>query len=156
MSDPLSSSDAAAFRDQPFLRDLDPPFLEELLPHTRIREYEGGATVVREGGVADEFFLILAGKIGLEMVTHDRPRLTILTLGPGEVLGWSWILPPYRWRIDARALKPTRVFVVAAEPLRRALQGHPRAGFRFLLRLVPILGQRLDATRLQVLDVHRA
>lgn len=142
------------FDEQPFVKGLGKEFLVELVPHTAVREYETGATIHREGDPAHEFFLIVQGKVGLEVVSHDRPHLTVLTLGPGEVFGWSWLAPPYRWRVDARALKPTRVFVVAGDGLLRALEAHPADGFQFLRRLVPVLAQRLDATWLQVLDVH--
>ncbi len=138
----------------PFVRGLGPEFVRAMAEHTRRRRYETGATIAREGDPAREFLLIGAGKVALELVPHDRPHLTILTLGPGEVFGWSWLVAPHRWRVDARALKPTEVLVVAGAPLRALLDAHPRDGYQFLLRLVPVLATRLDATRLQVLDVH--
>jgi CRP/FNR family transcriptional regulator, cyclic AMP receptor protein len=149
---PVSLADLEAYE---FVKDLGKAFLSELVPHAERREYATGVTIAREGDVAHEFFLIGEGKVALEMVTNDRPRLTVLTLGPGEVFGWSWLVPPHRWRVDARALKPTRVLVISGPELRRSLEAHPTDGFHFLRRLVPVLAQRLDATFLQVLDVHR-
>ncbi len=145
----------ADLEGHPFLHGLSEPFLRELVDHTSEQNYEGGTTILREGEPAGEFYLILAGKIGLELAPPDRPRLTVLTLGPGEVFGWSWLVPPHRWRVDARALKATRVLRISGRELRRALDAHPSAAYQFLLRLVPVLGERLDATWLQVLDVHR-
>lgn len=138
----------------PFLHGLSPEVLGAIAARTSRRHYETGATIAREGDPAREFFLIEAGKVALELVPHDRPRLTILTLGPGEVVGWSWLVAPHRWRVDARAVKPTDVLVVDGSGLRSILDAHPTEGYRFLLRLVPVLALRLDATRLQVLDVH--
>lgn len=155
MSAPEGAVGLTDLAAHPFLAGLSEAFLRDLLPGGSVLEYDTGATIVREGEPADEFFLLVHGKVALEMVVHDRPRLTVLTLGPGEVLGWSWLAAPHRWRADARALKPTRVLGIAAEPLRRALESHPTDGYRFLSRFVPVLAQRLDATRLQVLDVHR-
>jgi len=155
----MSASDEppleTALAAHPFLRGLSPALLREIAGHTERREYGPDVTIAREGDPALEFFLITSGKVGLEMVAPDRPHLTILTLGTGEVFGWSWLTPSHRWRVDARTLKPTQVLVVAGEALRRILEEHPEDGYQFLLRLVPILGQRLDATRLQVLDVHQ-
>jgi CRP/FNR family transcriptional regulator, cyclic AMP receptor protein len=138
-----------------FLRGLGARFLGEIAPHTERREFPTGHTIAREGDPAWEFFLIEVGKVGLEIASHDRPRLTVLTLGPGEVFGWSWLVAPHRWRVDARTLKPTRVLVVEGSQLRHALESHPADGYHFLLRIVPILAQRLDATQLQVFDVYR-
>ncbi len=138
-----------------FLHGLSARFLAELLPGAERREYATGHTIAREGDPAREFFLIEVGKVALEIAAHDRPHLTVLTLGPGEVFGWSWLIAPHRWRVDARTLKPSRVLVVNGPAMRRALEAHPAEGFRFLERLVPILAQRLDATRMQVFDVYR-
>lgn len=153
--EPPPTPDLALLRSQPFFEGLSDPFLSALVPSARLVGYDTGATIAREGDPAREFCLILQGKVALELVPHDRPRLTVLTLGPGEVFGWSWLVAPHLWRSDARALKPTRVLGVDGERLRNALEAHPSDGYRFLLRFVPVLGQRLDATRWQVLDVHR-
>ena len=142
-------------REQPFFSGLSEAFLAEIAPAARELAYELGTTIAREGDVAKEFCLIVQGKVALEMVPPDRPRLTVLTLGPGEVFGYSWMVPPHLWRSDARALKPTRVLSIEADRLRAALEAHPSDGYLFLCRFVPVLGLRLDATRLQVLDVHR-
>jgi len=149
-----ANGESSDLEHHPFVRGLEPEFLRTVATHTVRRRYDTGATIAREGDPAREFFLIDAGKVALELVPHDRPRLTILTLGPGEVFGWSWLVAPHRWRVDARTLKPTDVLVVAGGELRALLDSHPVEGYQFLLRLVPILALRLDATRLQVLDVH--
>jgi CRP/FNR family transcriptional regulator, cyclic AMP receptor protein len=147
-------SETADLEHHPFVRGLGEEFVRAMAAHTTRRRYDTGTTIAREGDPAREFFLIHAGKVALELVPHDRPHLTILTLGPGEVFGWSWLVAPHRWRVDARAMKPTDVLVVAGGPLRALMDAHPVHGYQFLLRLVPILALRLDATRLQVLDVH--
>ncbi len=154
MTPPGSPVPTSALAEHPFLAGLGRAFLDALAAATRQVDFETEATIAREGEPAHEFCLIVYGKVALELVPHDRPRLTVLTLGPGEVFGGSWLVPPHWWRSDARAVKATRVLSVDGEKLREALESHPEDGYRFLLRFVPILGQRLDATRLQVLDVH--
>ncbi len=155
MNGPVRPITSAELEAHAFLHGLSARFLAELLPHTERREFAAGHTVAREGDPAREFFLIEVGKVALEIVAEGRPHLTVLTLGPGEVFGWSWLVPPHLWRVDARTLKPSRVVVVAGPALRDALEAHPEDGYRFLRRLVPILARRLDATRLQVFDVYR-
>ncbi|MGA7923567.1 MAG: cyclic nucleotide-binding domain-containing protein [Thermoplasmata archaeon] len=140
--------------DHPFLRGMNDAFVARLRETAYERLFESGALLVREGDPADEFLLIFSGKIALEIIHPSRPRTTIQTLGPGEVLGWSWLLPPHRWRLDARALKPTRVLGLAASHLRRVLNEQPIDGYHFLLKLLPVIAHRLENTRLQLLDLN--
>lgn len=154
MSDRTSATRTDLDR-HPFLQGLGAKFLDDLVPHTSVWEYGAGAPIAREGDPAEEFFLVIEGKVALEISTQDRPRLTVLTVGPGQVFGWSWLVPPYRWRLEARCVKPTRTLSISAGGLRRAFDAHPTEAYHFLLRLVPVVAERLDATQIQVLDVHR-
>ncbi len=138
----------------PFLEGFPREFVEALTPLAHERSYEVDTTIVREGAPADAFFLLVSGKVALEVVAHDRPRRTIETIGPGEVLGWSWLVPPYRWRLDARAVKPTRLVAIEGAGLRALLDRQPAEGYRFLLRLLPVVAERLENTRVQLLDLH--
>ncbi len=140
--------------DHPFFHGFDPSFLTTIAHGASERTYETGEFLVREGEPATEFFLVQHGKVAVEMATPERPRLTLQTVGPGEVLGWSWFTPPRRWSLDARALKTTRALVVDAAVLRRALDARPDAGYRFLARLLPVIAERLENARLQLLDIH--
>lgn len=137
-----------------FFQGMDPEFLTRLDELAYVRTFETGALLVREGDPADEFLVIFEGKVALEILSADRPRTTIQTLGPGEVLGWSWLFAPHRWRLDARALKPVRVLGIGASPLRAILDERPADAYRFLLRLLPVIAQRLENTRMQLLDLH--
>jgi CRP/FNR family transcriptional regulator, cyclic AMP receptor protein len=140
--------------EHPFFQGLAHEFIDLLARNATEQSYNTGDLLIREGEPANEFLLVTNGKVALEVVAPDRPRLTIQTLGPGEVLGWSWITSPYRWRLDGRALKPTKAIVLEAPILREALESHPSDGYQFLLRLLPVIGQRLENTRMQLLDIH--
>ncbi|HTP55737.1 MAG TPA: cyclic nucleotide-binding domain-containing protein [Thermoplasmata archaeon] len=140
--------------DHRFVHGMEKEFLELLNAQVYERTYETGELLVREGDPAEEFLLIFHGKVALEILSADRPRTTIQTIGAGEVLGWSWLFPPHRWRLDARAVKTTRVLGIGAAYLRRVLDEHPAAAYRFLLRLLPVIAQRLENTQLQLLDIH--
>lgn len=138
----------------PFFEGFSPRFLRALVPLAREQSVRADDEVFREGDPARAFYLVLSGKVALEAVAPDRPRRTIQTVGTNEVIGWSWLLPPGRWTMDARAVKPTRLLAVEANGLRAALQEQPTEGFRFLMRLLPVIGQRLENTRVQLLDLH--
>ncbi|MFZ0700047.1 MAG: cyclic nucleotide-binding domain-containing protein [Thermoplasmata archaeon] len=137
-----------------FFRGMDEAFLASLSAVAYERSFETGELLVREEDPADEFLLVFSGKVALEIVLPGRPRKTIQTLGPGEVIGWSWLFPPHEWRMDARALKPTRTLGLAASNLRQVLNSDPVHGYAFLLRLLPVIAERLENTQLQLLDLH--
>ncbi len=143
-----------ALEDHPFLRGLDPEFLRALVPLAHPRTYAAGDHLVREGDRAEALHLVVSGKVALELVNAERPRLTVQTIGPGEVLGWSWLLPPHRWRFDARALKATQAWSLEAAGLRALLEERPAQGYRFLLRLLPVVAERLEHTRIQLMDIY--
>ena len=154
MTSPASAAPVPRVEDHPFFEGFDADFLAEIGSATQLRTHGAGEFLVREGAPAREFLLLVSGKVALEMVTPERPRLTIQTVGPGEVVGWSWLVPPRRWTLDGRVLKTTVAFEVDGDALRRSLETHPAAGYRFLSRLLPVIAERLENTRLQLLDIH--
>jgi CRP/FNR family transcriptional regulator, cyclic AMP receptor protein len=140
--------------NHPFFAGLGSLLTREASRLAKERRFDTGEMLVRDGDPADWFYLIFYGKVALEVATAEKPHLTIQTVGPGEVLGWSWLIPPYLWQFDARALKPTRVLAIEGTALRESLAAHPEQGFQFLVRLLPIIAQRLENTRIQLLDIH--
>ncbi len=141
-------------REHPFLRGMDPGFLKAIEGATQERSFGTGDLVIREGEAAKEMLLVQHGKIGLELVAPDRPRLSLLTVGPGEIVGWSWLIPPHLWLSDGRALKPTRILAIDGATLRAALEDRPKDAYQFMLRLVPVISRRLQIARIQVMDIH--
>ncbi len=150
----ISEEVREAIGRHPFFAGLDPAFVREAAVGAEPRTFGPGTLVAREGTPAETFVLVVAGKIALEVGAPDRPTLTVQTIGPGEVLGWSWLLPPHRWRFDARAVKETHVLALRGDRLRPALAAHPAWGFEFLRRFVPVLAERLENTRVQLVDLH--
>lgn len=138
----------------PFFDGIDPALVHSMTLKAEERHYEVGEMIVREGKPAEEFFLVFEGKIALEVGTTDHPGITVETIGRGEILGWSWLVSPYRWRFDARALKPTKVVAINASAARYALAALPAFGYQFLMKLLPVLAERLENTRVQLLDIH--
>jgi CRP-like cAMP-binding protein len=154
MSDNTPRAPKDRIAELPFFQGFDRAFLEAMAHNATERSYDTGKEIVREGDPAHEFFVLLQGKVGLEIESPGRPRRTIQTLSAGEVLGWSWLVAPYRWHLDARALKPTRAIVFDAATIREVLRTRPEDGYQFLMRLIPVVVQRLENTQLQLLDLH--
>jgi CRP-like cAMP-binding protein len=116
--------------------------------------FEAGDEIFREGEPADRFYLIREGKVALENLAPDQPSFVFQTLAAGEVLGWSWLVPPYRWCFNARAVEVTRAITLNAECLRTKCDEEPRLGYELLKRFASAMTKRLQATRMQLLDVY--
>ena len=108
------------------------------------------------GGPADRLYLVRHGLVALELVGTGGSRLVVDTVTAGGVVGLSWLVPPYRWYLDARAVEPTDAIELDADCLRRKCDADPRVGYLLLQRLVHQMYQRMQASRLQMLDVYGA
>jgi CRP-like cAMP-binding protein len=107
-----------------------------------------------EGEEANQFYLVREGKLAIELFAAERGALTILTVGSGEVLGWSWLVPPYRWKFDACALKPTRAIALDGKCLRTKAEQDHDLGYELLKRIVQVMEGRPHAARLQLKNVY--
>jgi CRP-like cAMP-binding protein len=139
-----------------FFRGLPRPYLELVAGCGKNVRFEAGTFIAREGEDADTFYLIRHGAVALELHLPNQGTRTLQTLGPGDILGWSWLVPPYRWRFDARAVEPTRAIALDGKCLRDKCEADHDLGYALLKRFAYVLGQRLEATRLQLLDVYGA
>jgi CRP/FNR family transcriptional regulator, cyclic AMP receptor protein len=113
-----------------------------------------GEIIFSEGQPADRFYLIREGQVALEVFCLEGGPLTIDTLTEGDVLGWSWLVPPYRWRFDARSISHTHAAALDGAHLRRECERTPALGYELLKRFALVLEQRLQSTRLHLLDLH--
>jgi CRP/FNR family transcriptional regulator, cyclic AMP receptor protein len=114
----------------------------------------GGAFLFEEGQPADRFFLIRHGAVALEVHAPGSGSRVIETLGEGEVVGWSWLFKPYRWQFDARAIEPTRLVAFDAACLRGKCDADHELGYQLMQRFASAMLERLQAARLQLLDVY--
>jgi CRP/FNR family transcriptional regulator, cyclic AMP receptor protein len=140
--------------DHPFTHGLNDRHLEVLVGCASNVRFEAGQVVFREGEEANQFYLIREGKMAVELFAPGRGPVNILTVGEGEVLGWSWLVPPYRWRFDARAIEPTRAVALDGKCLREKSERDSDLGYGLLKRIAHIMEERLQATRLQLLNVY--
>ena len=113
-----------------------------------------GEYLFRDGDPADSFYVVRHGSIALEAFVPTRGPVTIETIEPGEVLGWSWLFPPYRWHFDARALSVVRATSFDGVCLRGKCDDDPGLGYLLMGRFAQVLIERLQWTRLRLLDVY--
>ena len=110
----------------------------------------------RTGSPADRFYLVRRGLVALELVGTGGSRLVVDTVTAGGVVGLSWLVPPYRWYLDARAVEPTDAIELDAACLRGKCDADPRVGYLLLQRVAHQMYERMQASRLQLLDVYGA
>jgi CRP-like cAMP-binding protein len=149
----LAISDALAAH--PFLHGLRPEQRSRLAALTRPLTASAGEWLLRESEPAGPFFLIHRGRVAIGAAPAPEQELQpIQTIGPGEVVGWSWLVPPYRSKFSARALEPVTGLVLDGTRLRELREQDHELGFQILERLVAVIAGRLAGTRLQVLDIY--
>lgn len=138
----------------PFFTKLTDEQLATLSGDGRSAAYRPGERIFAEGGVADRFWLIEAGSVALDMRVPGRGDQIIETLIGGTVLGWSWLHAPYRWQFGAVAREATATIAFDAASVRRRCDADPAFGYAILRCFTPVITERLQATRLRVLDLY--
>ncbi len=118
------------------------------------RSFQAGDTLMRAGEPADTFFVIRHGTVALETFVPQRGPLVIETLDDGDLLGWSWLFPPYKTEFDARAIGVVRTVAFDGGCLRGKCDDDPALGYDLMKRFAEVLTERLQATRLRLLDVY--
>ncbi|MGH9020267.1 MAG: cyclic nucleotide-binding domain-containing protein [Acidimicrobiales bacterium] len=114
-----------------------------------------GTLMIEEGVVADTFYVLRRGHVSIDVHAPGRGAEVIETVGPGSVVGWSWLVPPYRWTFDARAIDDVGAVAVDGACLRAKALADPQFGFALVSRVSSELLGRLQATRLRLLDLYR-
>jgi len=140
--------------DVPLLSGLADEELALLAGCARNVRFDTGDFLFREEGAADVFYVIRHGIVALEIYAPGRGPVRIETIEDGEVLGWSWLFPPYRWHFDARALSVVRATAFDASCLREKCDRDPALGYRLMGRFAQVVIERLQATRLRLLDLY--
>ena len=113
-----------------------------------------GARLFDEGQPASGCWLIRAGEVALETSIPGRGQTVVQTLGPGDVLGWSWLVPPHRWHFTATARTPVTAWRLDTDRLRELAEQDPALGYPLALGLFEVLLARLQDTRARVLDLY--
>ena len=142
--------------DHPFFYGMSEEHLQVVVDCASPVDFEQGETIFHEGREANSCFLILEGDIALEIDPPGKGKHVIQTLHNGDILGWSWLFPPYRWTFDAQALSETRAIRFDAADLRAAKEADPAFGYDLLTRFTEVLVRRMQAARLQLMDVYAA
>lgn len=145
---------AKVLETHPFLARMDPAHVEFLAGCASNLRFEAGDLLARSGSPTEHTYLLRSGRVALELYVPGQGATRVATIEGAEVLGWSWLFPPYQWHFDARALETTRVLAFDGGCLREKLEADHHLGYEFLKRLIRAAHQRLERTRLQLMDVY--
>jgi len=140
---------------QPFFRGMGERPLELLAQDSMLAEFKAGERILSEGGIANRFYLILEGEVKLVSSVFEADGIHIQTLGAGDVLGWSWLFPPYYWHFDARAVTPTKAIFFYGTHLRELCEENHDLGYEMMKRVSEIVINRLQATRRELVEHNK-
>jgi len=142
--------------EHPFFENLDERYQSLITGCAKNVRFEAGEFLFREGEAADQFYIIRHGKVALEMAPPNKPPMIIDTVDSGHVLGWSWLAPPYTWHFDAHALTLVRAITLDGKCLRNKIEQDHELGFDLYQRFFKVVTERLQHTRIQLMDVYGA
>jgi CRP-like cAMP-binding protein len=141
-------------REIRFLHDIGPMRLEQIAKIARFQDFNDGDLIFRQGDAAQQVYLVATGNVSLEICAAGIGCRQILTLGPGELLGWSSVLDQSCYTARARALEATRLVEINVAQLLTMCSHDPQFGYDLMHRTALALAKRLSATRMQLLNVY--
>jgi len=133
--------------EQAFFHDLSAEHLRQLADNAMETWFESDELIFRDGDLANRFYLIVEGKVTLESSVSNAQTVLLQTLGPGDLLGWSWLFSPYVWLVHARAVEPTHAIFFYGTRLLSACEADHDLGYEMFKRISEVMMHRLQSTR---------
>ena len=152
----MSADLLRALQSCPFTRNFGSADFDQLAKIAKRVEWQTGQVIFREGDNDDFLYLVVEGHVALEISVPPRGRVRILTIGPGEVFGWSSVYYQKPKTAEATAIEPTKAVALDAKKLREWSEIDPRFGYGLARYLLDVVSERLKATRLQLLDIFKS
>ncbi|HSE10952.1 MAG TPA: cyclic nucleotide-binding domain-containing protein [Nocardioidaceae bacterium] len=138
----------------PFFEGLDDATVSMLVGCAQNVHFRPGEHLFREGEPADRFFVVRRGRVALDVHVPGRGTAVIDTVDEGDVVGWSWLVPPYHWFFDARAVQEVSAVAVDALCLRNKCDEDARLGYEMMQRVAQVMYHRLQSARVRLLDLY--
>lgn len=141
-------------KSHPFFSGCDQDEINLISGCGQNKVFQKGEQLAKEQDPADIFYLIKKGHVAICTQIPNRDKQVIQTIGDNEIFGWSWLFPPYRWMFEAIALEVTHCIAMDGKCLRNKLEENPALGYKLMKEFSLLIIKRLNATRLQLLDVY--
>ena len=146
--------EAALIAAHALFKGLAPQYLALLTEAAMLKTFDADEVIFREGDPANRFYLILNGEVAVKNPIGERKPVLLQTIGTDDVLGWSWLFPPYYWHFDARATKPTRAIFFYGTWLRESCERDHDFGYEMMKRMSAVIIKRLQATRKKLAEAE--
>lgn len=143
-----------ALKETAIFSDLNDDHIAAIAGCASNMQFPAKEKIYVEGDKADRFLIVREGHVAIDMESVHRGIITVHTVGPGEVLGWSWLFPPHVWHYNARAVEATKAIALDADCLRNKTDGDNALGYELMKRFSAIMLTRLEATRMQLMDIY--
>ncbi|MFI7344600.1 cyclic nucleotide-binding domain-containing protein [Streptomyces sp. NPDC050085] len=137
------------------LNRLPRAYRDRLMPLAEEVSFPQDTRIFEEGDRADRFWIIRTGMVTLDVRVSDRTRLPVDPLGPGDLLGWSWLFSPYAWDFGAEAFSPVRAYEFDGGSVRALIDLEPALGVSLLHGVAEVMAHRLEAARVKLVEAHR-
>jgi CRP-like cAMP-binding protein len=141
-------------KDLAFTKGLDDSQVDRIAQIATPVEWSAGSMVFREGDRDSLLYVVREGCVAIEITVPGRGRMNILTVGPGEVFGWSSVFHHGPKTASARAIEPVKALALDASRLRELCDADPRLGYVLTRRMLEVVSERLKGTRMQLLDIY--
>jgi CRP/FNR family transcriptional regulator, cyclic AMP receptor protein len=141
-------------REHPFLKGLEEIHLDLITGCAANVVFKKNEFLFHAGDPANLFYFIRNGRVVIETYIPGKGPVKIQSRSEGDVTGWSWLIPPYRWHFDARAVETTRAIVLDGKCLREKMETDHDLGYALFKRFAVVIAERLEATRIQLLDIY--
>lgn len=132
--------------------NLEPGHIETLAKYSKEQQVPAGQNLFTQGQPANTFYMIVSGVVIVETPAIYGPTLTLQQLGTGRILGWSWMIPPYRWHFQARVEEDATVLEFDGSALLALCEKDPAFGYELLKRFASLMGERLESARRRMMD----
>jgi len=143
-------------KEHPFLKNIEPQHIKHLAECATNVQFNAKEYIFREGNDANFFYIIRHGRVAIQLYAAHLGSINIQTLESGDILGWSWFIPPYKWHFDAFAVELTRAVALDGKCLRAKCEQNHDLGYELFKRFSLIFIERLQSTRLQLLDIYKS
>lgn len=150
----VNDSITALLAQHPFFSDCSQDEIQLISSCAKARNFSTDEYLAKAQEDATGFYLITSGTVAICTHMANQPNKIIQTIQPADIFGWSWLFPPYKWMFDAIAIQPAETITLDGQCVREKLQTHPDLGYKLMQRFSQMIISRLNATRLQLLDVY--
>ena len=144
----------ALLAEHSFFKDFTPSHRALIAGCGKNVHFSAGQILAKTGESANQFFAIRHGRASIELHSSERGPLILQTVEAGEIVGWSWLFPPYQWKFDVRAIEEIQAISFDGECLRAKCDRDPAMGYDLMRRFAQVFMERLESARIQLLDLY--